>query len=144
MPGVANMKAFKCIYVLLLACQEFEFVNDMQIRKIQVFLYLIRVPNDLAKATFNSKQIATHKNSRFNILSSHCFPVSPSGQAQTYEELLLKHWPPFLHGEDLHGVDNAEMKDKWRPKTLLFVAWYIGITLILRRFKDARKSLSFG
>ena len=133
-------------HLLLLACQEFEFVNDTQIRKIQFLLYtyLSRVPSDLAKAIFNSKQIATHRNSPLNILSSRCFPVSPSGQAQAYEELLLKHWPPFLHGEDLHAVDNAEMKDKWSPKTSLYVAWYIGITLTLRRFKNARKILSFG
>ena len=91
MHGVANMKAFECIYLLLLACQEFEVINDMQIKKIQVLLYLSLVPSYLAKALFNTKQIANHRNSPFNILSSQCFPVSPSGQVQTYEEVLLKH-----------------------------------------------------
>ena len=36
LPGVANMKAFECIYLLLLACQEFDVFSDMQIKKIQV------------------------------------------------------------------------------------------------------------
>ncbi len=49
-------------------------------------------------------------HSPVTIRSSQCCPVSPLGQEQTYEESVLKHLPPFVHGELRHGLKVAKIK----------------------------------